>query len=113
MAADKKPVKVPYEKATEPGSGSSSSSVSSRTSSRRASRDVQAAGQEYTTNSSSSSSSSNREAAATLSTMDTKTRLSRGAKFDVRGKRQDAQGNVQYLIEWEEEGEGEEDVVVG
>lgn len=35
---------------------------------------------------------------------ETKSRLARGDKFVVRGKRQDALGNVQYLLEWGENG---------
>lgn len=37
---------------------------------------------------------------------ETKSRLARGEKFVVRGKRQDAQGNVQYLLEWGEKSGG-------
>lgn len=90
-------VKVPYEKSRE-GSSSSSSS-SSRANSRRASRDVQ---------------NEMREEVKLLLNgkgesqggivMEAKSRLARGDKYSVRGKRQDSLGNVQYLIEWENKG---------
>lgn len=127
-AAEKKSVKVPYEKTTATTTttetGSSSSSSSSRTSSRRASREAAAASvgvavvAEYTM--------MNRRDVKLLtaggdgSSADTKARLAKGETFIVRGKRQDSQGNVQYLIEWtkgegvkvKQEEEEEEDVEV-
>lgn len=86
--AQQLPVKVPYERQ------------------RRTSRDASSAA-EYTQN----EGASGRRRGEDLklldviggrdTTFETKSRLARGEKFVVRGKRQDQRGNVQYLVEWE------------
>lgn len=87
-------VKVPYEKSRE---GSSSSS-SSRANSRRASRDVQHEMREEV------KMLLNGQGSEGGVVMEANSRLARGDKYSVRGKRQDSLGNVQYLIEWENKG---------
>lgn len=87
-------VKVPYEKLSS-REGSSSSSSSSRANSRRASRDVQHEMREEV------KMLLNGPRSEGGVVMEAKSRLARGDKYSVRGKRQDSLGNVQYLIEWE------------
>lgn len=90
-------VKVPYEKLSS-REGSSSSSSSSRANSRRASRDVQHEMREEV------KMLLNGPGSEGGVVMEAKSRLARGDKYSVRGKRQDSLGNVQYLIEWENKG---------
>lgn len=94
-------VKVPY---NEKSSGVEGAMSKPSSSSRRASRDALGRSRRRSGSVEEGKHLLNGEGGGGLVVEETRSRLARGDKYVVRGKRQDTRGNVQYLIEWGENG---------